>query len=214
MHLNEARWLIALALLLLVAGCAAPPQRPASPADLERLYEQRHQRLAQVVNWELDSRLAVRGGGEGGSGHFSWRVAGNQSVMDFYGALGRGAWRLVADGDMAELALANGEIYRAESVQDLVRNQVGWEVPVNELAWWVRGLVAPGSYSHRTLDQQGQLISLNQSGWAIQFERYTQHDGESLPVRLTASRGESRVRLAVRDWHLAAGASAEAQANG
>lgn len=214
--LTETRRLTAIALLmlLLLSGCAAPPQRQASMADLELLYEQRHQRLAQAVNWELKARLAVSSGDEGGSGHFTWQLAGNYSEMDFYGALGRGAWRLIADDGMAELTLASGELYRAGSVEELVRNQVGWDIPVDDLAWWVRGLVAPGPFSSRNLDQQGQLSSLTQSGWAIRFERYAPHNGVSLPMRLTASRGDSRVRLAVRDWRLVVPAPGVADANG
>jgi outer membrane biogenesis lipoprotein LolB len=47
---------------------------------------------------------------------------------------------------------------------------------------------------------------LRQAGWVIVFDRYRSFDGIDLPVRLTASRDDARVRLAVRQWRFSHGA--------
>jgi len=167
-----------------------------------RLYESRSDQVASFSNWNMVGRLAVSNSDDGGSGHFSWRKSSGDSQMDFHGALGRGAWRLLADAGGAELELADGTIHRADSIDDLVRLRLGWEIPVDNLSWWVRGLVAPGGFEDRMIDDKGNLSELVQDGWTIAYGRYDSVDGISLPLKLTASHADWKVKLAIRDWDL------------
>jgi outer membrane lipoprotein LolB len=194
---------------LLLAGCAAAPPLDGEQRLRAPLYEQRVAWLSQVDSWALQGRLAVSDEAEGGSGSFSWRQEGGSSRMDFHGALGRGAWRLVADANGAELEFADGTLYRAASVDSLVRGQIGWAVPVESLAWWVRGLAAPGEVQQRLLDEEGRLSELRQNGWSIEFGRYGQagvsngaHGALTLPLRMTARQADRAVKLVVRKWEL------------
>jgi len=191
-------WLLAIAVLL-VQGCTTVPTTQA-PAAM--LYEARYEALSSLPGWSLSGRLAVRDEKDGGSGTLQWQHAIESSRMDFYGAFGRGAWRLQADGSGAELELADGSLYGAPSVTELVRTQLGWTVPVDALSWWILGLAAPGEIEARVLSDDGTLEKLRQSGWTIEFGRYRDVDGVSLPLRLTAIREERSVKLAVRDWAL------------
>lgn len=167
-----------------------------------RLYESRSDQVASFSNWNMVGRLAVSNSDDGGSGHFSWRKSSGDSQMDFHGALGRGAWRLLADAGGAELELADGTIHRADSIDDLVRLRLGWEIPVDNLSWWVRGLVAPGGFEDRMIDDKGNLSELVQAGWTIAYGRYDSVDGISLPLKLTARHADWKVKLAIRDWDL------------
>ncbi|MDT8321730.1 MAG: lipoprotein insertase outer membrane protein LolB [Xanthomonadales bacterium] len=196
-------------LLALLTACTTTPIHELGSAEGERLYGERRLRLASMNQWELEGRLAVRDGDEGGSGHLTWRNADGESEMDFYGAFGRGAWRLTANAGVARLELADGSHFRASSVEELVRNEVGWDFPVDALAWWVRGLAAPGSFSRRGIDEEGLIRSLEQHGWVIEYQRYASYDDENLPIRLTARRGDSKIKLVIRDWRLEMASSPE-----
>lgn len=190
-----------LALLALALGaCATPGPEDRLQAERVPLYEQRAERLLDRDSWTLDGRLAVNDGDQGGSGRLQWRQDAEAARLDFHGALGRGAWRLTVDPGGAELSFATGERYRADSVEELVREQVGWSVPVEPLAWWVRGLAAPGRVESRRLEADGTLSRLQQDGWEIQFSRYIDVAGTSMPARLTARRDQRTVKLAVKRW--------------
>ena len=195
--------LSALGIALLPACAVAPPSH-SDQAQRQPLYDQRAARLSQVEDWSLEGRLAVSDDADGGSGSLRWRQQPDGSRMDFHGALGRGAWRLRSNSDGAELEFADGRRYRADNIDALVRGQVGWPVPVEKLAWWVRGLAAPGPYVERLLDEEGRLSRLDQDGWSIEFGRYDVVDGESLPLRMTARQLDRTVKLAIRKWDLAA----------
>jgi len=196
----RTRAVIACAAVLLLSACAAVPP----PADtLQPLYQQRLARLGQIDEWILDGRLAVNDGEDGGSGELRWHQTATSTRMDFHGALGRGAWRLQADPGGAGLSFADGRQAWADSVDELVRSEAGWPIPVASLAWWVRGLAAPGEVERLELDEQGQPSDLRQDGWSVEYGRYGAVGGESLPLRMIARQGDRVVKLAVRKWRLA-----------
>ena len=188
--------------IALLPACAVTPPADAEQSARQPLYEQRAARLSLLENWALVGRLAVSDDEDGGSGKLSWRQQPGGSRMDFHGALGRGAWRLLSDTAGAELEFADGRRYRADSVDALVHGQIGWHVPVDKLAWWVRGLAAPGVYAERLLDEEGRLSQLDQAGWSIEFGRYEAVAGEALPLRMTARQQDRTVKLAIRTWEL------------
>lgn len=192
---------LALAALLSVTACVTTPPAPGLGDDR---YLERASALAEVQRWSLRGKLAVSDGEDGGSGTLNWRQAPERTRMDFHGALGRGAWRLSVDPGEAELVLADGRNYRADSVDALVQRELGWRIPVSDLAWWVRGLEAPGPVEDRRLDAEGNLVELSQRGWVIEYGRYRDTDGISLPSKMTARRAERSVKLAVREWSLGA----------
>ena len=110
-------------------------------------------------------------------------------------------WLIAPDAD-AELTFADGATYRASSVEMLVREQVGWPVPIEMLGWWVRGLAAPGPVQQRTLDEEGRLSTLQQEGWAIEYSRYGEVGEVAMPSRMTARQDDRSVKIAVKRWQL------------
>jgi outer membrane lipoprotein LolB len=184
-----------------------PACRTVQPTDSEQaeriqLYESRSSELRQFENWSLEGRLAVSNGEDGGSGHLNWQEQAGGSRMDFHGAMGRGAWRLLSDGQGAVLEMADGARFQAESVDELIRAQLGWEIPVDTLAWWVRGMAAPGEIQFQVLDDEGHLNTLHQRDWAIEFGNYRQFGELQLPVKMTARQEKKSVKLAIRRWEL------------
>lgn len=191
-----------LGVALLLQACSSVPTATVSTTELETRYGSRAAELSALDSWTLEGKLAVNDGNDGGSGKLRWQEGDEQSRMDFHGALGRGAWRLVSGPGGAELELADGRAYQAASVSELVRGQLGWSVPVEALSWWVLGLQAPGSADARAFEADGTLKSLSQQGWNIEFDRYREHDGFNMPMKVTARQAEKSVKLAVRQWEL------------
>jgi len=182
------------------ACTTVPVTTPA--VDNHAEYEKRAGVIEAVSGWNLVGRISLDDGEEGGSGRLQWVVKPDNSVMDFHGAMGRGAWHLEINPGGAVLKLADGNQYAADGVDALVEQQIGWPIPVEALQWWVRGLAAPGDINAQHLDDAGLLISLEQFGWRIDFNRYTSDSGVALPIRLDARQGDYRVKLAISRWHL------------
>ncbi len=88
----------------------------------------------------------------------------------------------------------------AASAEDLLEQQVGWRLPVEHLLWWVRGLPAPDSPSRLQLNPDSQLARLAQSGWTVEYSRYQQINGVSLPQRLQLSGYDMLLTLVITRW--------------
>lgn len=189
-----------LATLVFLSACSSMQPVAVDETTRQNLYETKYSRITGLSQWRMTGRLAVSDKKEGGSGHFSWETSRSGSRMGFHGALGRGAWQLVADNSGAELELADGTVRRADTVERLVRLQVGWEIPVNNLAWWVRGLAAPGEVTRQVIDDQGNLTELQQDGWTIDYGNYRDFEGINLPVKLFARQSDWKVKLAIKEW--------------
>ena len=159
----------------------------------------RASQISAIGDWGLSGRLSLDDGEDGGSGKLQWRVGPESSSLDFFAAMGRGAWHLEISDSGASLRDAEG-VHTARDVETLVQQQIGWPVPVDALQWWARGLIAPGKVQTSEVDAQGLLVSLEQFGWAIQISRYNEFDGQLLPVRLEALNGRYRVKMAISQW--------------
>ena len=194
--------LLSLTFALLITACSTVPTGEIDQAERILLYQARSGVLTAAEGWALKGRLAVNDGEEGGSGHLRWQQHGQTSSMNFRGAFGRGAWQLHADENGAVLEWADGEVHRADNAGELIEQWLGWSIPVNALAWWVRGLTAPGDWDLRRLNAQGNLEKLSQLGWVIEYGRYRDAGRVSMPMKLTARRQSYTVKFAIQDWDL------------
>ena len=181
--------LVTAALVAVVAGCATapPPRIDTQPVTL-------------ASDWTVTGRLALSNGRDGGSGTLTWSQQGARGELAFVGAFGRGSWRLSTAPGQATLETADGQFHHASDVATLVLRQTGWSVPVEALAWWIRGLPQPGTEATLDRNREGELRGLLQHGWQVRFEGDLSHDGMRLPRKITADRDGNRVRLLVTQW--------------
>lgn len=202
MKLRSVFAFLSLTIHLLITACSTVPDKEIDQTARDSLYAAKSLVLAEVEQWALQGRLAINDGKEGGSGHLKWQNYGHSSSMNFHGPLGRGAWQLHANESGAVLQRADGTVHRAGTVGELIERRLGWEIPVNALAWWVRGLSAPGNWEARQIDEQGNLKELSQLGWRIEYGRYRDVGSVSMPMKLTARRQSYTVKFAIQRWDL------------
>ena len=84
--------------------------------------------------------------------------------------------------------------------QELLQQQLGLNLPVSHLLWWIRGLPAPDSRSRLALDGDSRLARLAQDGWDVEYLRYVEQDGYWLPERLRLTGHDLQVTLVIKDW--------------
>lgn len=191
-----------MCLVLFVTACSNRQIIEISDQERIDLYDFRHEQLDRTQEWTLEGKMAIRDDREGGSGKFTWRNAPLNSRMTFRGALGRGAWELNSTDGGVELRKADGRVYVTESIEEMVRIHVGWDVPVNYLRWWIRGMEGPESWTEREIDAEGRLVSLTQRDWMIDFSHYSHVEEIELPGRITARKRDQSVKLVISHWVL------------
>lgn len=195
------RWYWLLFLFFTLGACTGVAVKDQDPGN-QTAYEDRARQLETASEWGLVGKISLDDADQGGSGRLQWDVKSGHSVLDFHGAMGRGAWHLDIGSDGALLKMADGTEQSAANVNELVQDNMGWPIPVEALQWWVRGLAAPGEIENKQLGSDGLLKSLHQFGWRVDFRRYGSVEDMRLPLRLNATMDNYRVKLAISRWRM------------
>ena len=185
-----AALLTALLAVVLSACASVPGARKTSlpgPTELE--------------SFELSGRINLRVEKEGFPGRVRWYHAPGRDELWFYSPVGAAVAHLRQDEQGALLVNAQGREYRAQDLRTLAADVLGWDLPLEGLPYWVRGLAWPGSRPVQTrLDDQGRLSLLEQAGWQVSYLAWNGRGPDALPARLDLQGERLRLRLVVENW--------------
>jgi outer membrane lipoprotein LolB len=195
------RHVLAFSLIALLAGCAGITSHEAvqGKGDANKWRANKEQ-LASLDGWQINGKVGIRAPKDSGSGTLFWLQRQDYYDIRLSGPLGRGAARLTGRPGAVSLEVANQGRYDAPDPETLLKDQLGWKLPVSHLVWWVRGLPAPDSKSRLTLDGDSRLSNLEQDGWQIEYLSYTEQNGYTLPERMKLHGQDLDVTLVIKDW--------------
>lgn len=170
------------------------------PAD----WQDRSTKLRRFDHWQLSGKLAVRQPSDSGTAIINyWIQEGEAYDLGLSSSfLGMGSTNLKGVPGFIELTLSNGETYRSGDPDALMKAATGWQLPMESLTWWIRGLPAPDGDFRLLFDDRGGLAMIRQAGWEIRYDRWHELQGDvpSLPARITALKEDKRVRVVVSSW--------------
>jgi outer membrane lipoprotein LolB len=175
-----------LAAAAALAGCAvlapAPPPPPAPAFD-------------------LIGRVAVNYDGRAFSSGMRGQHTLERDELWLLTPAGQALAHIVGDAGGAIFTGADRSQHRAGDIASLIRNALGWEMPVTHLAWWVQGQLAPGAVVQAVeRDALGRLSVLAQDGWRVAYV-YESQDERASRLRRLELAGESHlIRLVVDGW--------------
>lgn len=196
-----------VAVLLLAACAGMSPRKPGPPAvdatAAAQAQSVREQWLRAHRDWSLEGRVAIRRADKGGSGRIDWSQRGDEFQVSLSAPVTRQSWRLTGNGTEVVLDGLDGGPRRGADAGQLLVEATGWDIPVQALAYWVRGQAAPGlPPAGLEYGGDGHLAALTQDGWRIAYTAWQPATDQmpALPARIEAERGDSRVRLIVDGW--------------
>lgn len=192
------------ALALALGACASlPPRAPAGSSAIDSAADWPARRVALLAlnDFALRGRVAVAAGGEGFSVTLRWTQHGAAGQMQLAGPLGTGGLQVQIDGAELRVTDAHGEQLSGAPARAELERRLGFELPLVQLAYWVRGVAEPGAAYSETLDAEGKrLASLQQAGWRIDYATYAPSPPGVLPSKLVLLREGVRIRLIVDGW--------------
>lgn len=196
-------WPVAwLAVMALLASCATAPRPPDTLLDVAAQREF----IASLDSYRFEGRVAVAAGSEGFNASLGWTQAGSGSTVRLTGPLGAGSLRVHFDDDQLRVESSRGQVLEGEEAQGALREQLGFAPPLDDLRYWLLGRPAPGGEALEERDSGGQLLTLTQHGWRIEYQEYLPQQATmgvvSLPTRLRATREDLRLRVVIDRWRL------------
>ena len=203
----------ALIALMSLGGCASTaPVNTAPPASAEVIAE--HQRASaawwsQYETWSFSGRAAISKGDKGGSGRIEWQQRDlKRYEIALSAPVTRQSWRLIGDlhSESGRIEGLDGGPRDGEFAENLLFETTGWDVPLQQLGSWVRGMPAyEYPLESADYDANGRMMWLRQSGWIVRYSAWRSGSvgAPDLPVRVEAESADARVRLVIEDWTFA-----------
>lgn len=184
-------------MLMLFVGCSKVPLIPESTSGAER-----QNNLEQITRWKLKGRLALTTLNESWTVTLRWSQDYDRYLMQFVAPLGQGTYALRGgEGSGVYLLTAKNEVFRADDAESLLKQTVGWHVPMSGFRYWVRGLPEPGvEILNREFDDQGRISEMQQKDWHISLSRYIDVDGVRLPGKVFMQNDHFKLKLVIHEW--------------
>jgi len=186
-----------LFLLAFLVACSETPVRPDRGIDLD-LQNQRE----QIQSWKLNGRLSITSEKESGTVSFYWSQDDQRYLMSFIAPLGQGTFALRGgEGDGVYLLTAQDKVLHADNAETLLKQSVGWHVPVSGFKYWVRGLQEPGvDATNQQFDDKGLITEMQQADWNIRIKRYMDVEGLDLPAKIFMHNDHVKLKLIIQTW--------------
>lgn len=179
--------------LALLGGCASTP----APDSVG--WDQHRRAVSSLDQWAFSGRIAVSTADGGDTASLRWQQQRDDFTMTVSGPMGLKQARLLREG--GELSLVrNGERLPLSPEDDPLRAEFGWQLPLDYLPWWLRGLPAPGPARQELAD--GRLATLEQAGWRIEYAEYQGAADLPLPRVIRFERAEVSGKILVKSWEI------------
>jgi outer membrane lipoprotein LolB len=156
---------------------------------------------AKVTALDLTGRVTVRVESKSYPGRIHWQHAPGADEVWLYSPVGTGIARMRQDASGALLITSDGKEYRADDLRLLARQVLGWDMPLEGLQYWVRGVEWPAlSAAQQEYDENGRPKLLTQAGWRVAYLDWAPAGVSGLPSKLDLSGESLRLRLVIDQW--------------
>ncbi len=195
--------LLFLGLAVLTAACTTLPVS-TPPPDPSIAWNAHRAAVSAVSRWTVTGRISIQTEKESWNATLRWEQDGAAYRVRLIAPLGQGTVQIAGDPAGVTLRTADDRVYRARDPETLLRDTLGWSVPIRGLRYWMLGRDDPATPAAAPgLDSQGRLERLHQNGWSIRYLRYASEQSLDLPTRLDLSNERLQVRIVVTRWQLA-----------
>ncbi len=188
------RWWRRLAwasLVIWLAGCAGmrpvpESQRAASPSDIKV--------------WKLEGRIAVKTANDGWTANLIWEHDPLQDRLRISGPFSQGLLSIVVQDDLIHVNEGNGVEQTSRDPDALLRERLGFAVPLRSLRYWVTGVPAPEAEHVQVPNEAGGARRFSQQGWNLAYEKFSQVGAYQLPQKASINGHDVRLKLIADDW--------------
>ncbi len=172
-----------------LAACQTAPRLEQSTA-----WQIRANQLGELDQWQLQGRVNARYENESHTPRIRWQQNQDNYTIRLWGTLNAG--NTLIEGRPGFVTFdQGGEVRTASSPESLILEHLGYELPVSQLEYWIKGLPTPDEQHQLELGEFNEVLSMQQSGWTMSYEDYRLFGEYSLPRRIQMSRAERNIRL-------------------
>jgi len=188
--------------LIILSGCTTLSSSSQPSSDFDQ-WEAHKAHLSDLKHWQMNSRIFIQTKDDGFSSSIRWVQEVQSYQLRFSAPFGQGIYHLTGNPEKVSILLPDNTEQTAADPETLMKQALGFKLPVSGLSYWLRGLPYPEDPDRNIiLDRNERLSELNQAGWDIKISRYLHKDGYYLPTKLTMENRHLKMKMVVKQWNL------------
>lgn len=165
-------------------------------------WEARKAVLESLSEWEFTGSINVRDANEAHSSRIRWRQINELYRINLWGTFNIGATEINGRPGEVRIEQEGEDPIITETPEQLLYDRIGYELPVTELNFWIKGIPAPGASEELSFADNQQLLGFVQAGWRVDYLGYTNFGQETLPTRIRVQKPPLRLDLIRLNWTL------------
>jgi outer membrane lipoprotein LolB len=186
-----------LIVILILAGCAT-----YAPVQQRLTWTQQQKKLANISSWQIDGGISFKYSNETTMANFVWQQTNDNYEITLYSLLDLFSMKLQGDENHVVFWKSATEQVEAKTPEKLMEKQLGWSLPLTNLRYWIRGLPAPNYSYQATFSNDQNLQTIEQQGWKISYQRFTQVGALNLPDKMLLRNGPIEVKIIIKNWQI------------
>jgi len=201
-HKKKIKLITLLFGTMFLVGCAYFRQ---PPSFVHTPREKRQAELQQIKTWTLTGSLSITHNKKRDIARFKWTQNQNDYTINISGPLNISSIRIVGNSDNIELWRTNKKCIKAKTPEQLMLDQLGWQLPISNIRYWILALPTPAAKIDSIhFDQYGHIIDLEQNGWQIKYSEFqTQVEKNfDLPKIVELKNKEIAIKLKITEHNL------------
>jgi outer membrane lipoprotein LolB len=189
-----------LTIVIILTGllCGCTSQIPSKHYSLS--WQDRQQQLRKLHDWQINGYMYIQAPQRNFAAFLNWEQQQNNYTIYISGPLGIGSVKIYGKPGIFTLQTADGKKFTAITPEQLVKQQLGWELPISNMYYWIRGIPVPRKQATNYLDNYNHLTELHQQGWQIYYANYIRISNIDLPETIILYYPKLNVKIIVNKW--------------
>lgn len=193
-------WGFIFCLITMLSGCTSLSLPTGNAPCKKEPYAKRYKALQHIHRFDITGSFSLRQPNRSIIAAYDWQQRHQETRLRIHSSLD--LYGVVITYSPHRTQLSSGkQMYTASSPEQLMRQQLGWHLPISNLLYWLRGMPAPAPYRAK-YDACEHLIELQQQGFLIRFSHYTTLGAFDLPQSLELFSNNLTLKIVIKQWKL------------
>jgi outer membrane lipoprotein LolB len=165
-------------------------------------YDHTINNIAAMHTWQVKGKLAIIATNHNLTTNFQWQQDKQNLMINFTNSIGFGTATLTNYNHYYQLVTSDGQTLTSDDLESLLVPKFGINLPINSLAYWLRGLADPQlKIDFQRKDAKNLVTNLTQQGWHIEYASYKAYNGIFLPCKIYLTTPKVRIKIFIINWY-------------
>ena len=190
---------IAVSVILTACATLSPP---LETQELSPQWLIHQKQISGIDQWRVNGKVSVRYKDQRTSYKVLWQCQDQDVFFSLYQLTGQKTIEFSHTDNQSQLKDQHGKIYYDKIPTALLKQVLGFELPVLDVCHWGKGIPTSAPITAISLTQQHRLKHLTQSRWQVSYLSYMDVSNLHLPAKWQMEQDGITLVMLAKQWDL------------